>query len=62
MKMTPQQLDSISVDDLVAASKFRDSLLSKADGQEGPFPYWHGWAIVQAYLAGLTAGRKQSEE
>ncbi len=45
------------VPDLLKASAFRDTL--RPDGYLGAAHYWHGWAIVEAYLAGLRAGRQE---
>ena len=36
---------------LLAADIYRDR--SKPDGHIKGFPYWHGWVIVQAFLAGI---------
>ena len=41
-----------------AASDYRDSVLDKADGTMNGYPAWHGWVIVEAYLAGLKAARQ----
>lgn len=53
--------DSGEIEDVVAADKWRRSVLSKQDGTVGPYPYWHGWVIVDAYVAGLEAGRKEQD-
>lgn len=48
--------------DLIAANKFRDSILHKRDGFNSVFPYFYGWVIVDSYLAGLEAGRKEQHK
>jgi len=42
------------VDDVVAGNEFRDSLVPKADAERGGSPLWHGWAIMDAFLAGVA--------
>lgn len=46
------------VADCDAANEFRNSLLARADVLH-PYPLWHGWAIYEAYLAGLMAARDE---
>lgn len=48
------------VEDLLAGNAFRATLLDRADFYSGHAPLWHGWAIMDAYLAGLNSGRKQA--
>lgn len=40
-----------STDERLAAMTFRDSL--DPDYQNGGTPLWHGWAIFDAFLAGI---------
>lgn len=48
------------IEDVVAANAYRDTLINRADGGfDWGCPWWHGWVIVEAYLAGLDAGRKE---
>lgn len=47
------------VADDTAAIRFVDSMTEGADGSADGKLYWHGWAILKAYLAGLHAGRKE---
>lgn len=35
--------------DIMAGDKFRCSILDRADA-ENPYPLWHGWAIMEAFL------------
>lgn len=45
---------------LEAANTYRNTLLQKADGHaNGTSPYWHGWAIFDAYVAGVRAERER---
>jgi hypothetical protein len=46
---------------LEAANAFRNTLLEKADGRaNGVYPYWFGWAIFDAYVAGVRAERERA--
>lgn len=47
------------IEDLEAANAFRQTLLERADGEMGHAPFWHGWAIFDAFLAGLDHARSQ---
>jgi hypothetical protein len=47
--------------DLRAATAFVESLVPRADGlAAGRFPYWFGWAVRDAYLAGVRAERERT--
>ena len=46
------------MDELVAAYNCVDSFLDRADEYRHAAPLWHGWALREAYLEGLAAGRK----
>lgn len=46
------------IEDLQAGDEFRRGLLERADGNRGGAPLWHGWAIMDAFLAGIDHGRK----
>lgn len=37
---------------LEAGNAFRDALIPRADGYAGHAPLWHGWAIMDAFIAG----------
>ncbi len=43
-------------EDVDAAYAFVDSMVSRADANN-PYPMWHGWALRDAYLAGIKTGR-----
>ena len=49
-------------DDLAAANNALTILLERADGTHCGFPFWFGWAIESAFLAGLEEGRRQERE
>ena len=48
------ETDMIDDDGLVAAHAFVHSMVGKADGAMdfGCSPFWHGWALFEAFLAG----------
>lgn len=47
----------ISHEDYMAASKFKLSLTNRADAHDFSRPLWHGWAIMDAFFAGIEYGR-----
>lgn len=48
------------IEDLNAAAAFRDSLIECPDAMgAGNAPLWYGWAITDAFLAGMDHARKQ---
>lgn len=46
------------IEDLIAANAFRDTLVPRADAHRGAAPLWHGWAVFDAFLAGMDHGRQ----
>lgn len=48
--------DTRPSEDLEAGHWFRHNLLPRAD-VHGPYPLWHGWALMEAFLAGVNWGR-----
>jgi hypothetical protein len=46
------------IEDLLAGDEFRRSLKPRADAWNGPAPLWHGWAVMDAFLAGVDHARK----
>lgn len=42
------------IEELRAADAFVKSLRERADAYNGPYPLWHGWAIREGFLAGIT--------
>lgn len=53
--MTPGQI--ASDDDLRAGNTFRESLVPRADGLRDGAPVWFGWALMDAFLAGVEYAR-----
>jgi hypothetical protein len=37
-------------------------MVPRADGYLNARPVWHGWALVEAYMAGYAAGRQPEPE
>ena len=48
--------------DLEAANDFRDNLVSRADTDIRGAPLWHGWAIFDAFLAGIDYARASEKK
>ena len=38
---------------------FRDTMVARADGHAGHAPWWHGWVIIHAFMAGYQSGRAE---
>ncbi len=52
-----------SYNDLAAATAFSDSMVSRADATDrGAYPLWHGWALREAFLAGLAHERERLDK
>ena len=48
--------------EIKAALRFVDRMVKKADGMSSNvYPWWHGWAIREAYLAGMAAERRKAK-
>jgi hypothetical protein len=47
------------IEELVAGNAFRDSLVRRADSDFSGAPLWHGWALMDAFLAGIDWERKR---
>jgi hypothetical protein len=45
------------IEELEAGHEFRETLIPRADDQANLM--WHGWAIMDAFLAGIDWARKQ---
>ena len=46
-------------DKLVSAgNSYRNTILSRADGTLDGCPFWHGWAIMDAFIAGAAHAKK----
>jgi hypothetical protein len=44
------------IEELKAGDAFRESMIPRAD-LPGPYPLWHGWVIMDAFLAGIDYAR-----
>jgi hypothetical protein len=47
-------------EELLAGDEFRHSLHYRADAWHHNAPLWHGWAIMDAFLAGIDYARRES--
>ena len=55
--MTPHEVDSAMAGDGEAvreAYRFVDQNVKTADGFHGAAPWWHGWMVRTAFLAGVV--------
>ena len=51
------------IEELRAGDAFRDSAIERADRIEaGVYPLWHGWVIMDAFLAGIDWARRARED
>ena len=55
-------MDDRPIEELKAGEAFRSSLICRADGWHSHAPLWHGWALMDAFLAGIDYARKQKSE
>ena len=46
--------------DTERAQDFRKTLMERADGHEGRYPWFYGWVIVEAHIAATMAERKRN--
>lgn len=49
------------LEELQAGNEFRKSLCPRADAAKDGSPLWHGWAIMDAFLAGIDYARKRAQ-
>jgi hypothetical protein len=47
---------------LAQADEYRAGLMSRADGVNAGAPWWYGWVIVEAYLAGYRAAKGEADD
>ena len=51
------------IEELRAGDAFRETMLGKADADVfGTAPLWHGWVIMDAFLAGIDWARAQEAQ
>lgn len=60
--MTGRNQADRPIEELKAADAFRSSLKERADDWRGPAPLWHGWALFDAFLAGIDYARAAGQE
>ena len=42
---------------------FQKTMIPRADGHTGMYaPWWYGWAIIDAFMAGYQAGQAESSD
>lgn len=57
MSAQKRQIDR-PIEEIEAGEEFRSTLIPKADAMTpGEAPLWHGWAIMDAFLAGIDYAR-----
>lgn len=44
--------------EVLASYNFVEDMVPKADGEIGMAPVWHGWALREAFLAGVKFKEK----
>lgn len=49
------------IEELQAGDEFRKSLLVRADSAHHGAPLWYGWALMEAFLAGIDWARKHPQ-
>lgn len=47
------------IDEIVAADKFVTGVLRSANSFDGSAPLWHGWALREAFYAGILYERSK---
>ncbi len=50
------------IEELQAGDEFRRALKPKADADNMGAPLWHGWALMDAFLAGVDWAREQQRK
>lgn len=45
------------IEELQAGNAFRDKMVPRADSNNFGVPMWHGWVIMDAFLAGIDYAR-----
>jgi hypothetical protein len=49
------------IEELQAGDEFRRSLVAAANAHSGGAPLWHGWALMDAFLAGVDWARARQQ-
>lgn len=50
------------IEELKAGDAFRVSVVGKADTWMLDAPLWHGWVVMDAFLAGIDWAREQEQK
>lgn len=50
------------IEELKASDEFRRSLILRADAMNGGAPLWHGWAIMDAFIAGIDYAQAKKQD
>lgn len=58
---TKDAFSKADIELIVKADKYRESMIPTADFKSR-FPAWHGWIIVDAFMAGYRAALKDKED
>lgn len=48
------------IEELNAGDEFRSSLVARADADNHGSPLWYGWALMDAFLAGIDYARSHA--
>ena len=48
--------------DLKAAYDWREGMIERADGMLNGCSAWHGWAIVESFMAGMRYAESQKKK
>lgn len=54
-------MDKTPIDIILAGDEFRTSLIGRADAHHGPAPLWYGWALMDAFKAGVKWARANQQ-
>lgn len=57
--MKERDLSDRPIEEIVAGNAFRDTVVKRADSDSHGAPLWHGWVIMDAFLAGIDWARRK---
>lgn len=60
--MTNPERQDRPIEELVDGDNFRKSVVARADTISSGYPLWHGWVIMDAFLAGIDYARANATE
>jgi hypothetical protein len=61
MSDKPKTAEMPPIEEILAGNAFRDTMVPKADGHVLKCPIWHGWVIMDAFLAGIQWERNREK-